>query len=59
MSRSVVKENRMPLSLVKKLTALDYLFIILFDAAVFFAGYKFYEYRLRESGATRGSMLID
>ena len=49
----------MPLSLVKKLTALDYLFIILFDAAVFFAGYKFYEYRLRESEATRGSMRID
>ena len=45
----------MPLSLWRKMSAGDYVFIILFDAVVFFAGYKFYEYRLKNSGITPGS----
>ena len=36
----------------------DYVFIVLFDAVVFLAGYKFYEYRLRRSGSP-GSMPIN
>ena len=35
------------------------MFIVLFDAVVFFAGYKFYEYRLKRSEISRNSMLID
>ena len=48
----------MPLSLWKKMSAADYLFIVLFDVVVFFAGYKFYEYRQKSSGLTRGSMPV-
>lgn len=49
----------MPLSLWKKMSIADYMFIVLFDAVVFFAGYKFYEYRLKRSGVTPGSVPVN
>ena len=49
----------MPLSLWKKMTVADYMFVVFFDVLVFFAGYKFYEYRIKRSGVTPGSMLIE